>query len=267
MANRTNEVKPELMDMFPPRVVAKAIPAINYVLDSVCFTSWKPGEIVDKLTKRTYRKIDRDGDVNHLYPCVDTAVLGTFPFFRDYQNGFLRMMTDKGALDQFRKGKATMFHLDCVLELEDKGVLYGFDIGCGDLTLTRLKQNQDPNSSQVTYLTTRHEPGSREWHRTSIFLMPFSRHPILHSKPVLELLETNENMVYAVNGRLPYGITREEIVTCKDVSGEANPITTNINFDPRGCQEFNDLWTADFNDYWRNIGGDNFPKLRNFRYK
>lgn len=266
MVNRIDEVKPELMQMFPEKVVARAIPAINFVLNIVNFTSWTPQEIVRKLTKRSYSDIVNERDVNHLYPCVDTAVVGTFPLFFNRERGYMRMMTDKGALDEYRRGRANIVHLDCVLELEESGVLYGFDIGCGDLTLTRLKQNQDPNSEQVTYLTTRHEVHSREWNRKTIFLMPFYNHPYLNDTPVFDLLETNKNLVIAANGRLPYGLTRQEILTCKDVKGEKNPITSNGNFDVHGCQEFNDNWTMDFNDYWSERAGKDFPKLKPYKY-
>ena len=265
MANRTNEVIPELMQMFPANAVARAIPGINHVLDSVCFTSWNSQEIVDKLTKRSYADIVRDGDVNHLFPCLDTAVVGGHYFFRTSEPGYLRLMTDKGALDQFRRGRANLVHLDCVIELEHEGVLYGFDIGCGDITLIRLKPNQNPDSEQVVYLTSRPELGSREWNRTSLLLMPFSSHSHLISRPIFDLLETNLNLVYA-NGRLPYGLTKKEILTYKDVPGEQNLITANTDFDAEACQEFNNLWTEDFNDYWAERAGRDFPKLRTYRY-
>ena len=125
------------------------------------------------------------------------------------ERGYLRLLTDKGALEQYRKGRANIVHLDCVIELENKGVLYGFDIGCGDITLTRLKPNRDPNLEQVSYLTSRPERHSREWHRTSIFLLPFLSYTELKVHSVLDLLETNQNLVLAANGRLPYGLTQK----------------------------------------------------------
>jgi len=267
MANRTGEVIPGLLDMFPAYVVSRAIPVINQVLDSVFFTSWNAQEIAGKLTQRSYFKIINDGEVNHLYPCIDTAVLATYPFFKDQENGCLRIMTDKGALEQYRNGRANLVHLDCIFEIPHDGILYGFDIGCGDLTLTKLKPDQDPNLEQAVYLTSRPEKHSREWHRTSILVIPFSRHPRLQNNPVLDLLETNENLIYRLNSGIPLGLTRPEIVTCKEVPGKDNPITTNTNFDPVACQEFNNLWTADFNDYWRKRAGKSFPELRIFRYR
>ena len=60
MANRTNEVIPELMQMFTAGVVARAIPAINHALDCVYFTSWSPQEMVDKSGRRSYLEIIRD---------------------------------------------------------------------------------------------------------------------------------------------------------------------------------------------------------------
>ena len=266
MVNRTNEIIPELMQMFPVNVIVRAIPAINFVLDSVYFTSWNPQDMIDRSGKRSYLEIVNGRDVNHLYPCLDTAVLATGSFFRTSEPGYLRLMTDKGALEQFRKGRTNIVHLDCVFELEDSGVLYGFDIGCGDITLTRLKQNQDPNSEQVVYLTSRPEVHSRQWHRTTIFLMPFYNHPSLNNNSVFDLLETNINLVLAANGKIPFGLTKQEILTCKDVPGEENPIMTNTNFDPVACQEFNNLWTMDFNDYWSDRAGKDFPKLRTYRY-
>ncbi len=267
MANRTNEVIPKLMEMFSSEAVGRAIPAINQVLEAVYFTSWDEQEMSEKWRKRNFLDIIAEGDVNHLYPCIDTGVLATGIFYKNKEKEYLRIMTDKGALEQFRKGKACAVHLDCAVELEHNGVLYGFDIGCGDLTLTRLKPNQDPASEQECYLTTRPEKHSREWHRTSIFLSPATDNLPLVEKPVFDLLETNHNLVYAANRRIPYGLTKQELHKVIEVPGEDNPLTTNTNFDAQACQEFNDLWTMDFNDYWSERAGSGFPKLRAFRYK
>ena len=167
---RTGEVLESRMNEFPLEVIRPFILAANHVFETVSYQAWNPQEMRTKWRKRPASSILSDGDVNHLYPCVDTAVLATNYLQGLGLNPRFRVVTDKGAVDEFRQKRAQHVHIDSWVELDYDGKSYGLDIGSGDLTLVKTISHKRKDHNKP-FFTTRFEEYSQTWWRTDVLLL------------------------------------------------------------------------------------------------
>ena len=184
------EVIPELMDQFPLGFVRHAIASANYVLSTACAKAWTPEEMRAKWRRRSLNQILEEKDINHRYPCADSAVLAAHFLNISGQNAYLRFMTDAERVRRFRLEQDPIIHVDCVTELRYEGKTYGFDIGAGDLTFISPSQvvPRKEFPEERVWKTTRHEEGSRYWHRTTVMVVSGKTITDNPDTPLLKLL-------------------------------------------------------------------------------
>ena len=237
---------------FPSYVVEKFIEATNYVLETVTFRAWDEGQMRARWRRNSLNSLLEIKEINHLFPCIDTAILATSFLTREGEDSSLALLTEEGAMKAFRGGRKRVMHIDSTAELTYDGVTYKLDIGCGDITLIK------PSDTENTYLTTRPEPNEKEWERRPFFRMKgkvIEDHPDI---PVLSFIESPHNTI--VPTPYAYVITLNNLHTVNPVSGEANILTTNK-------EQFNIEEARAFNKKWVNANRDLLPGIKEFRYE
>ena len=74
-------------------------------------------------------------------------------------------------------------------------------------------------------------------------------------KSPLDFLETAHNLV-----KVPYGITKEDFYTAREVSGKDSVLRIN-------CRDYNRQESASSNKKWLDANREFLPGLREFQYK
>ena len=243
MALTQEQIKKE----FPEEFRTEVVRLTNYVLDKVAFTAWAPERMRSSWRKRSLQNILREGEINHLFPCVDTAVLAnSWALNEDIK---LKLLTEKGAVEAFRNGRARALHIDAITELTIRGQTYGFDIGCGDITLLKQVRNHD---EETVYLTTRQEEGEHFWQRTP-FLSICATDISYNNRSILNFLGTPFNKV-----AIPYNIKEAEFYEAPDIEGKGSFLDTNQDYDAESSGRDNEEWLKS--------QAEIFPNLIPYRY-
>lgn len=255
MANQKNLCQNQ--GKFPRGLVQKLTEAVNYVLDTSRFVGWDEEKMRKLWRGRPLNDLLRNPEINHLFPCLDTAALATYYLAQKDENVYLKVLTEKGATNAFREGRARIMHIDSLIELVYDELPFGLDIGCGDITLLRPTYRKDSSISpeEEEYFTTRPEDGESVWRRTP-FLKVRGRDFIASPKlSPLDFLETAHNLV-----KVPYDITKEDFYTAREVSGKDSILRTN-------CRDYNPQDSASSNKEWLDANKEFLPGLREFQYK
>lgn len=255
MANQKNLCQNQ--DKFPRGLVQRLTEAVNYVLDNSRFVSWDEEKMRKLWRGRPLNDLLKNPEINHLFPCLDTAAFATNYLAQKDENVYLKVLTEKGATKAFREERARIMHIDSLIELVYDGISFGLDIGCGDITLLRPTNNKDSSISpeEEEYFTTRPEVGERIWRRAP-FLKVSGRDFIASPElSPLDFLETGHNLV-----KVPYDMTREDFYTAREVSGKESILRTN-------CGDYNPQDSAFSNKEWLDANKEFLPGLREFQYK
>jgi len=242
-------------DKFPKELVQKLAEAVNYVLDTSRFVAWDEEKMKKLWRGRPLKDLLENPKINHLFPCLDTAALATYYLTQKGEKVYLKVLTEKGATDAFRGGKARIMHVDSLVELIYNDIPYGLDIGCGDITvLTQANNKDEVISPEEEYFTTRPEQGEQIWRRTP-FLKVSGKDLITHMNlSPLDFLTTPFNTV-----KIPYGITKDDFYTIEKVNGKDNILNTNN-------EEYNASESRLFNREWLNANKKFLPNLHEFQY-
>lgn len=237
----------------PMEVRRKFVDTANYVLDNVVFNVWNESKMRNSWRKRSLDDIVKSREINHLFPCIDTAALATKYLIENGENASIKLLTEKGAVDAFRQERSRALHIDAITELVYEGVQYGLDIGCGDLTLFKPILEIEKYNEEETYLTTRPEPHERIWRRTP-FLKIRGKNLIENSsKPTLDFMETKYNLI-----SIPYGIKKIDFHTFPDIKGKKGFLTTNEDYDQKASASDNKKWLTKNQDF--------LPGLKEYKY-
>jgi len=233
-------------DKFPLELRKKFVDATNYVLFEVDFTSWNSEKMKKLWRGRSLTGLLKDPEINHLFPCMDTTILGVTYLSSRGENVFYKILTAKGATKSFRENRASIMHIDSLIELEHNGVFYGLDIGCGDLTLLRpASRDEKISSEEENYFTTRPEVGEQIWTRSA--LLRVAGKTLLENPGIspMDFLNSSDNLV-----KVPYGITKEDIYSSLPRLGQEDVLTTNQkNYDPDASSRQNFEWIRQNKDF------------------
>lgn len=222
---------------FPDGLRNKFIDATNYVLSNFNFRAWDKQEMEEKWRERSLDQILKSGEINHLFPCVDAGAVATKYLYEKGEDVGLRLLTEKGAVDAFREGRARALHIDALVELPYQGIDYGLDIGCGDVILYKPVLSDSSDPIEEKYLTTRPEEHERFWYRTPFLKI---RGEILvnnDSVPILNFLETEHNEV-----EVPYGIKEKDFYKAPTIEDKKSFLETNEDYDPVASSADNQEW-------------------------
>jgi len=238
---------------FPDEVRKKFVEATNYVLDNFIFKAWNEQEMKEKWRRRSLDQILESGEINHLFPCVDAGVVAAKYLHDNGENVRLNLLTERGAVDAFRKGKASALHIDALVELPFRGVNYGLDIGCGDVILYKPVLSGSSDPLEKKYLTTRPEEHERYWDRTPFLIVDGLTLVRNQFTPILNFLDTGNNKIVA-----PYGIKKGEFHRAPSVGDKKSFLVTNEDYDSEASSADNKGWLTENLQF--------LPGLREYRY-
>lgn len=260
----TEDLKCKNQDRFPKEIINIFIIAANYVLENSVFRKFSEDEIKNWWRNRSLRDIiERNKDpktnlysINHLFPCIDTSIIAAHYLRSNSYRATIKMFTEQGAFEEFRKGNRRIMHIDSVCRLEHKKKIYFLDIGCGDLTFGVLRSRENP---EETYLTTRHETNESFWKRTPIAeVSGIGMYPITQYQNYIrtpsQFLNRNINQV-----KVPYGITVQDLRTEKAFEGKKSVFELNLDYNPEESRRYNKEWLGENKDFLKG--------LKEFRYQ
>ncbi len=239
------EYKCQNQDKFPEEVVAKLVEATNHVLGISKFVAWNEETMKRLWRGRPLKNLLKNPEINYLFPCLDTAALATSYLAEKGEDVYLKVLTEKGATNAFREGKAGIMHIDSLVELVHNGVPYSLDIGCGDIIILKPITNQCSNSLEQEFYTTRPEKGEQIWNRTP-FLKVKGQEFVSHiNLSPLDFLNIPQNLV-----EVPYDISKEDFYTSRDVGCKENILKTNQkDYNPQAARAFNKEWLETNKDF------------------
>jgi len=248
------EYKCQNQDKFPGEVVAKLVDATNHALSVSKFIAWDEITMKRLWRGRPLKDLLKHPEINHLFPCLDTATIATHYLARKGEDVYLKVLTEKGATEAFKQERARIMHVDSLVELIHQGVPYCLDIGCGDITILTPTKNTSSDSLEQEYHTTRHEQGEGIWTRTP-FLRVKGQDLVRHADlSPLDFLDNDKNLV-----KVPYGVSREDFYASRNVEGKENILRINKrDYNPEAARTFNRQWIEDNKDF--------LPGLKEFRY-
>ena len=243
------------IELFPKEVVERFVQTANYVLKSVVFTSWNEKQMKERWRKRSLSDVLQAKEINHLFPCIDTAAIATQFLYERGESPGLVLLTEKGAVKAFRDGKARALHIDAIVEIDYESQPYGLGIGCGDLNF--LKENKSANKEleEKVYTTTRHEKGETTWKRTPFLVVNGT--DLLKNKKIeiLDFILSPFNQI-----KVPYNLKKEEFHVARTILGKKDFIQTNE-------EEYNPVASSRDNVEWLKQNKDIFPGLKKYAYK
>jgi hypothetical protein len=244
-------------DRFPREVVSIFIDATNHVLDTLTFKAWDKETMKRCWRGRSLNDLLKNPEANHLFPCLDTALLATHYLASQGQDAYLKVLTEKGAVEAFKDGRARIMHIDSLAEINWKGKSYALDLGCGDITiLTPIIPTEDEiPSEEVKYFTTRPEEGEQIWRRTPFLRLRGQEIKNNPDRSPLSFLYAPENLV-----KVPYCIDPGDFYRENMASGKPSIVSSNQEgYDPKSCSRYNEEWLDKNKDF--------LPGMRRFRYE
>lgn len=242
-----------IYEEFPEGVRRKFVDAANYVFDTLVFRAWNEQEMQEKWRKRSLDQILKSGEANHLFPCLDAGVVAVKYLNENGEDARLKLLTERGAVDAFRNGRARALHIDALVELPYAGVNYGLDIGCNDVILYKPVPSDSSDPLEEKYLTTRPEEHERFWHRTPFLLIDGQTIVRNQTTPILDFLSNEHNQI-----KVPYGIKKEEFYEAPAIGDKKSFLVTNEDYDSEASSADNKEWLAQNLEF--------LPGLKEYRY-
>jgi hypothetical protein len=238
---------------FPKEVVELFIEAANFVLDNLEFVPWKIEKMRQMWGKRSLKNLLMDPQTNYLFPCLDTAILAVHYLTISGVPSYLKLLTEKQAVNKFHKKKARVMHLDSLVEVTHKNIPYSLEIGSGDLTfLTPLDIYS--SGEEIEYFTTQHDPGNTIWTRSPFLMIDGKLIEKYPEFPPLDFLESEQNLI-----SVPYRLNTSDFQ--KEQRVKSKPSLFDIN-----KRDYNKEALVAYNESWTKANADFLNGLKSFLY-
>ncbi len=225
----------------PQELVEHIHTSWNFISETAMFTAWGPEEMRERWRHRALNDIRSQGTINHLFPCIDNALLASKALNMRNIPANVTLYTSRSELDAYRAGQRRVIHTDAIIEMPEGR----FGIGCADISvLTLVGANHEQTIFDAWFIGQQDEqhpekPKVERWERTpylSVSNTTIFDHP---NSPILHFLRSPHNKVQP-----PYNLTLDELQNSRTVPGKPHIFDSNAqDYSPQANNEWSQKFT------------------------